>query len=119
MSGESGRVLIVDDDAALRKVMSAYVTRLGFQVDACAGAAEALALDPVSYSLAVVDLSMPGIGGQELARRILERNPAIRVVLISGYPAEPGGETPWESERVSFLQKPFAPGDLMAAVARL
>jgi two-component system response regulator FlrC len=119
MACATGRILIVDDDAALLKVMNAYLCRLGYSVDACRGAEEALALvgaDPSGYSLALVDLNMPGMGGQELAMRMLECHPSIRLVVVSGYPPGLSGVETVAGGRVTYLQKPFAPKELVDAV---
>jgi len=118
MDSASGRILIVDDDAALLKVMDAYLSRLGYRVDACRGAAEAWALmqaNPGMYAWALVDLNMPGMRGEELARRILDCNASIRLVVVSGYPARFSGVETLDANRVSFLPKPFAPKELAEA----
>src|ERR1700690_724755 len=118
MASATGRILIVDDDAALLKLMGAYLSRLGYQVDARHSAEEAWELvqaDPSVYSLALVDLKMPGMGGHTLARRILECSKSIRVVVVSGYPAALSGIENLEG-RVTFLHKPFAPKELVDAV---
>jgi CheY-like chemotaxis protein len=118
MDSMAGRILIVDDDAALLKVMDAYLSRLGYRVDACRRAAEAWALvqaNPSLYAGALVELNMPGMRGEELVRRLLESHATIRLVVMSGYPAEVGGQS-LGGNRVSFLYKPFAPKELAAAL---
>jgi two-component system, cell cycle sensor histidine kinase and response regulator CckA len=118
MDSAAGRILIVDDDAALLKVMDAYLSRLGYRVDACRSGAEAWArmqANPSLYAGALVDLNMPGMRGEELVRRILDSNASIRVVVMSGYPAGWSGET-LDGNRVSFLHKPFAPQELTDAL---
>ncbi len=119
MDSATAHILVVDDDATLLKLMNAYLSRLGYRVDACLSAEDGWArvqADPSVYSLALVDLHMPGMGGRELAARILECNPSIRLVLVSGYPAEISGVETLDGHRVSFLHKPFAPRDLVAAI---
>ncbi|HLY17699.1 MAG TPA: response regulator [Bryobacteraceae bacterium] len=119
MPSAPSRILVVDDDAALLKVMSAYLSRLGYQVDACQSAEdgwEKMRTDPSAYSLALVDLQMPGIGGHEFAAHLLQCNPALRVVLASGYTAEISGLETLDGERVSFLHKPFSPDQLIQAI---
>jgi two-component system cell cycle sensor histidine kinase/response regulator CckA len=118
MDSAAGGILIVDDDVALLKVMAAYLSRLGYRVDACRSAAEAWELvqgDLSLYAGALVDLNMPGMRGEELARRILDSNASIRLVVMSGYPAGMSGET-LDGNRVSFLYKPFAPKELADAL---
>lgn len=119
MDSAAGRILIVDDDDALLELMRTYLARVGYQVDARGSAEEAwmlLQADPSLYSLALLDMSMPGMGGQRLAQRILELHPLIRVVVVSGYPAEFSGVEMLGGQRVSFLRKPFAPKELLDAV---
>jgi CheY-like chemotaxis protein len=119
MDSAAGRILIVDDDAALLRVMDTYLSRLGYRVDACRSAAEAWALveaNPSLYASALVDLNMPGMRGEELARRILDSNAAIRLVVVSGYPAGLSGVETLDENRVGFLHKPFAPKELADAL---
>jgi two-component system C4-dicarboxylate transport response regulator DctD len=119
MAPLAGRILIVDDDAVLLKVMEAYLSRLGYLVDACSSAAQALALleaGPSLYTGALVDLNMPGMRGEELVYRILDWNASIRLVVVSGNPAGFGGMEALDRHRVSFLNKPFAPQELAGAL---
>jgi len=117
MAYAAGRILIVDDDAALLKVMDIYLSRLGYRVDACRNAADAWALveaSPSLYAGALVDLNMPGMRGDELARRIMNCNASIRLVVMSGYPAGLSGANLY-GNRVGYLTKPFAPRALAEA----
>ena len=119
MTSVAGRILIVDDNADLLRMMETYLSRLGYLVDACGGAAQALALleaDSSLYTGALVDMNMPGMRGEELARRILHSNPSIRLVVVSGYPAGFGGIEALDGGRVRFLHKPFAPKELADAL---
>lgn len=62
----AGPILVVDDDAALLKVIEAYLSRLGYRVDACAAAAAAWTLtdgNASRYAAVLVDLNMPGACG--------------------------------------------------------
>ena len=114
MDSVAGRILLVDDNPALLRVMQSYLLRLGYRVDACRSAADAWALvepDPSLYVGALVDLNMPGMCGEELALRILASNASIRLVVMSGYPAGLKGGA-LDGDRVGFLAKPFAPKDL-------
>jgi len=118
MDTAAGRILVVDDDPSLLKLMTTYLSRLGYQVVSCNNSDEAWALvraAPSLYSLALVDLNMPGMRGEELARRILACNASIRLIVASGYPAELSGVEALDS-RVTFLHKPFAPKELARAV---
>ena len=118
MDSGAGRILIVDDDAALLKVMDIYLSRLGYRVDACRNGAEAWTLvqaNPSVYARALVDLNMPGMRGEELARRILDSTASMRLVVMSGYPEGWSGEA-LDGNRVGFLHKPFAPKERIDAL---
>jgi CheY-like chemotaxis protein len=115
MGTDTGRILIVDDDSALRKLMAGYLSRLGYQTVSCGTAEEALSLvenEPAMYSLALVDLNMPGMRGEELTRRIRQCNAPIHLIVASGF----GGRVEGVSEQTTFLQKPFTPNELAQAV---
>jgi len=120
MDTAARRILIVDDDPPLRKVMTTYLSRLGYEVVSCDSAEEAWALvqaEPSGYSLAVVDLNMPGMRGEELAERVLDSNEAIHLIVASGYPEELSGVQALDEKRVAFLHKPFTPDELAEAVS--
>jgi len=119
MDTAAGRILVVDDDPSLRECMAIYLRRLGYEVIACPDGEEAWALveaAPLSFALALVDVSLPGMRGDELARRILASNASIAVITASGYPEDVSRVDGADGHRVSFLQKPFAPAQLVRAV---
>jgi CheY-like chemotaxis protein len=72
---------------------------------------------PESISLAMLDLTMPGLDSRELARRLLVANPLARVIICSGYPAELSELEAAGPGRVSFLHKPFSP-DMLEELVR-
>ena len=93
-------VLFVDDDAALVRLGTLRLTRLGYRVTGCESAEEALECfrgHPVDFDVVVTDLSMPGMSGLELARRLLALRPELPIFLISG---QFGPEDAAEARRV-------------------
>jgi two-component system, cell cycle sensor histidine kinase and response regulator CckA len=119
---ELPRILVVDDEQQLLTVLTRYLTRLGYGVVAASSTEEAwehIHAAPESYGVALIDVTMEGMSCQELARRILAANPRIRVIACSGYPIAPEELAALDSERVSFLQKPFSPDALAAALGGL
>jgi len=113
------RLLIVDDESALLGLMKRYLTRAGFEVDACGLGADAwrrFDAAPHSYSAVIVDLSLPDITGYDLIERMRARFPALRVVICSGSPAE---ESPSAAGGTAYLQKPFLPKMLLEVVERV
>jgi two-component system cell cycle sensor histidine kinase/response regulator CckA len=69
--------------------------------------------------LLISDLVMPGMGGMELAARLRDRYPNLRVLFMSGYPYEHLDQKPRPELEEHFLQKPFSPGTLVKAVREL
>src|SRR5690348_2368161 len=112
MNESLGRVLIVDDEPALLKMMSVYLGRLGYSVSIVGSTDEAwraVERSPSDFDIAVLDATMPGMSMSDLAARMLHANPSIRVLTASGYPVD---MTPFESiapGRTAFLHKPFTP----------
>ncbi|MBI5900547.1 MAG: PAS-domain containing protein [Rhodocyclales bacterium] len=110
-----GLVLLVEDDAEVRRVVRMQLTGLGYPVIEAANGAEGLALLEQIEAIALVlsDVVMPGgIDGPRLAREVRARRPEVGVLLMSGYAGGPdviAGEVP-------LLAKPFASHQLAAAL---
>lgn len=82
----SARVLLVDDDAVLLTVMARAFARRGYQPVCAASGGEALAaLGDVAIPQAVVDLRMPDGNGLQLIPKLLQLNPALCIVVLTGY----------------------------------
>ncbi|MDG9929315.1 MULTISPECIES: response regulator [unclassified Pseudomonas] len=98
------RILLVDDDPAVREVTSQMLQRLGFQVaEADSGASALRLLEDIEVDLLLADFVMPGMNGGELARAVGGKRPGLPVVFISGY-AELGELGLGEN---LVIQKPF------------
>jgi CheY-like chemotaxis protein len=112
-------VLVIDDDAAVRSVLRRRLEHAGISVfeasDGVRGE-EAFAARPDAFDLVILDLTMPGRGGEEVLRTLRQLRPSIPVVLISGYStdsiATPLAADPW----LCFLRKPFRGEDLLRAI---
>ena len=116
------RLLVVEDEVALRHLFKAYLVRLGYEVETFSGAAEALEAfgrRAGEYDLVLADLHLEGMSGLELIERLVQLNPDVRVLVCSG-DAFDGWVLP-EGVRgqVCVLQKPFLPKMLTAEVERL
>lgn len=115
-------ILLVDDEPRLLALLESYLTRLGYRAIACSSAAEAWArfeAEPAEFALVVLDLKMPGMSGQELSRCMLDLNPAVRLVISSGYPFDTAEIPAPDPAQVSFLQKPYSPSMLAKMIERL
>lgn len=114
---ETTRVLVVDDNEALRENLAECLVDEGYDVSAAEDGAEALALleRGPPPAIVVLDLVMPGIGGRDLVARIREdpRLREVRVIVTSGL-ASAAGAT--ETGADAFLAKPFGLDDLLEAL---
>jgi DNA-binding response OmpR family regulator len=70
-------------------------------------------------NLLVSDVVMPGMNGRELAERLRERNPGLKVLLISGYTDELSGKEGFLDQGIHFLPKPYSPAGLVERVRAL
>lgn len=114
--------MVIDDDPGLLGFTCKYLSRLGYRVAAHGSSEEAwkhFSSPEEDYALAVIDLSLPGLSGVELSRMMLSANPAVRLVLTSGYPFDLQKLNEPEPDRIAFLHKPFTPSMLAEAVDRL
>jgi signal transduction histidine kinase/CheY-like chemotaxis protein len=111
------RVLIVDDDQLVRRLMTEGLRSLQYQVTAVANGEQALAtLDAGErFELLLVDFAMPGMNGAEVARAAQNRQPSIKVLMVSGYADSAVVEAALGSARL--LRKPFDVSELGTAVA--
>ena len=117
--GGTERILLVEDDADVRRVASRTLQDVGYQVREAKSAEEALALtegDLGAAQLLVSDVRLGGMSGAQLAERLAHRFPALRVLLVSGYVEDAGALSIVSSGRFLFLAKPFSPDGLVARV---
>ena len=114
-------ILLVEDQTFVRQAMAAALTSSGYTVLIAADGAQALeacrdASQPID--LLVSDMVMPGMNGDELAKRFQAVHPSGRVLLMSGY-AEELTSRPWFPSQSSCLRKPFSAGTLIKVVGEL
>ena len=114
-------VLVVEDDPRVRSVTAAALRSVGYSIVEVEGpeAAIQLADEGFRFDVLVADVVMPKMTGPELARRLAPTLPAMLVLFVSGYAAGELGNLDELGEGRAFLQKPFTPNQISAAVARL
>ena len=111
-------VLLVEDEEVVRTFATTALERAGFRVLTASRGTEALQVFERNGTVDVLvsDLMMPGMGGRELAERVVARSPATQVVLMSGYTEEPAGGELADGSMPAMLQKPFPLTALVEAV---
>jgi two-component system cell cycle sensor histidine kinase/response regulator CckA len=113
-------VLIVDDEAQIRRALQEGLRREGYNVLLADGASEALRINeryPGPIRLLLTDMSMPGMTGLELAERLRSVRPEISVLFISGsYPKTVDFARVRSDPGTRFLQKPFSMNSLLRMV---
>ena len=122
MAEGPGRILLVDDEPALLKMLEAYLVRLGHSVTATDTSAKArmeVERAPGEFAVAVLDASLPGEGLHSLAMSMLMASPALHVLAASGYPVDMTALEAVAPGRVAFLHKPFSPQMLADIVRRM
>jgi len=117
--GGQERILLVEDEAAVRSVTRDILQALGFSVVAAEGGAAALRLvdsERPKVDLLLTDVVMPGLSGREVARQIRQRYPGLPVVYMSGYTDDVLAQHELQGRGAAFLEKPFSPEALLRAI---
>jgi two-component system cell cycle sensor histidine kinase/response regulator CckA len=111
-------VLVVDDDAVVRRVAYGHLSDSGFRVFEAEDGQEALEVlaRAGALDLVIVDVVMPRMDGPAFIARLLEARPGQAVLCISAYPADVLTEGPGAIPAVPFLAKPFTRQELLAKV---
>ncbi len=122
-SGAARRhILVVDDEAALRAAMAAFFRSLGHDVQiAASGTAARALLETNDYDVVLMDLRMPGLGGEALYRELCVRKPymAHRVVFVTGDLQSDAARVFLAEAGRHIIGKPFQLDDLAAIVASI
>ncbi|MEO6777761.1 MAG: PAS domain S-box protein [Kofleriaceae bacterium] len=119
--GANELVLVVEDDASVRRITRRTLERAGYRVIDAANGHDALALWhglADKPALLLTDLVMPGLSGYQVAAALRLSCPALRVLYTSGYSAETAGKELELRAGENFVQKPFAPQVLLEALRR-
>ena len=111
----TGTILLVEDEDQVRKLAHTILKKQGYEVLVAAGGAEAEKLlqeHPGGIDLLLTDVVMPGMGGVELAARIMAARPGIKVLYMSGYTDSGIVQQGFLREDTPYIQKPFTSAGL-------
>jgi DNA-binding NtrC family response regulator len=113
------RILVVDDDESLRRVMQMQLEEAGYEVLAASQAQDALALmEDTTPSLVITDLKMPGTSGLDLLRKLREAYPETTVIMITAFGTVSTAVEAMKAGAYDYITKPVDYEQLMLVVNR-
>ncbi len=118
-SPHAARILLVDDDPGLLRLLSIRLRAEGYEVEAVESAADALAsLNRFAAELVITDLRMDKMDGIGLLQELQKRSPGLRVVIITAHGTIPDAVSATQQGAFGFLTKPVDKDELRALVER-
>ncbi|MCS7261277.1 MAG: response regulator transcription factor [Anaerolineae bacterium] len=110
-------VLVVDDELCISYALAQALRAAGFVADVVGNGEEALrVLESTAYDVMILDLSMPGIGGEEVMRVAHARWPELLILVLTGYATLESAITAVKSEVADYLRKPISEHEVVKAV---
>ncbi|MFT5496176.1 MAG: two-component system cell cycle sensor histidine kinase/response regulator CckA [Kiritimatiellia bacterium] len=114
MSTEDKTILLVEDNPAILKLTSRILSSLGYvamQAENGSAALEIYQEHKAEIRAVITDMQMPDMTGSELSKQLLEDNPKLAIIFISGYTKDQLDEN-FSSDNIFFIQKPFTKATL-------
>jgi len=121
-SSPQPRILVVEDNGALRRLIARVLSESGFTILEASSAPEGLntfRAQPQSIDLAIIDMVMPGMSGLDLAAELDRQRPGMKILYTSGHVSSVAMESISQRSPAHVLLKPFDPGDLIDRVVHL
>jgi two-component system, NtrC family, response regulator len=116
----AGRVLIVDDENAMRLALKALLAKEGYQVETAASGEEAMRrIEPGSFHVVITDLSMNGVTGMQVLEHARQVDPDLAVIMITAYGSEKIAVQAMKLGAVDYLPKPFDNDEVRVVVRRV
>lgn len=116
---KSARVLVVDDEESLRRVMQVYLQRQGYSTEVAASGEEALRLLEIAdCQLVLTDLRMPGMSGIELLRAIKTQYPEIAVIILTAFGSIENAVEAMQAGAYHYVTKPVQFPELSLVIDR-
>ncbi len=114
------KILVVDDEEAMRESLSAWLVKDGHWVEVAASGRQALdALEADLFELLLVDIKMPGLDGLEVLRRVKKEHPRVMVIMITAYGSIESAVEAMKLGASDYLLKPFDPEHLVLLIDRV
>src|SRR3990172_3071813 len=118
-SKDSATILVVDDEAAVRNVSKLYLEQCGYTVLTAEAGHRGLHVfveHAAEISLVLLDMTMPGLNGEEVFRELRRHRNEVPVILSSGFGEQETMHLVQGSERTYFIKKPYRPRHLLEKV---
>ena len=113
------RILIVDDDADVRKVLSSILSEDGYLVEAVENGKQALkATEEELFDLALIDVQLPDIKGTELLYKLKLTQPRMIKIIVTGYPSVENAMKAVNEGADGYVLKPLEPGKLLTIIRK-
>ena len=113
----SPSILLIDDDATIRKALTRTLTREGFSVDTAPDGKQALEKSQLKhYDLALVDIRLPDMEGTKLLKMLRKKTPEIKEIIITGYPSIENAVKAIDEGAGAYLIKPLNLPSLLAKI---
>lgn len=112
------RILLVEDDTAIRELTGDVLAESGYDITAVGDAEAAVTAlcGAKSFDLLISDIRLPGMSGCELASHAMTRDPDLRVLLMTGYAGRVAGDPEIVPDHIPLLRKPFTMRQLLTSV---
>src|SRR5436309_1070039 len=112
-----GRILIVEDEDKLRRVMQLHLESAGFEVDSAPTAEQALSLAPQA-NLIITDLRLPGMDGMRFVQQLQSRGVQAGIIVVTAHGTVETAVDAMKMGAADFLQKPFSLDHLTTVVQK-
>ena len=114
------KILVVDDEDALRTVLSAELEGEGYQVATAADGQEAInILGSSAFDLILLDIKMPNVDGFEVLKFVKEKHPKTKVIMLTGFADLKNAIESKKLGAEDFVSKPYDLVDLLTTVERV
>jgi len=111
------KILIVEDEASIAEVVSAYAKRDGYETVIASDGLEALEIfERGGIDLVILDLMLPKLNGEEVCRRIREKSSSVPIIMLTAKSSESDVVEGLDTGANDYISKPFSPRVLMARV---
>jgi DNA-binding NtrC family response regulator len=102
------RIIVVDDDESIRKVLATILEEKGYTVDTAENGKQAIEKTEKNfYNLGLFDIRLPDIEGTELLAKVKDTTPRMRKIIVTGYPSLPNAVEALNKGADAYILKPF------------